>query len=60
MGQWDDPVTGCSYPIEQEFVIQQFEYMVEAGDGVSKRSVVFYAKDGGCRVIPVDDVVQLR
>jgi hypothetical protein len=60
MGQWNDPVTGRSYPIEQEFTIQQFLYMLDAGDGVSKRCVVFYAKDGGQRVIPVEDVASLR
>jgi hypothetical protein len=46
--------------IEDEFYIHKFMYILEAGDGVSVRCLVFIAKNGGQRTVAVADIVSIR
>lgn len=55
-----DKVSGYAYIIEDELIIHRFMHFLEAGDGASVRCLVFIAKNGGQRTVPVADIVTLR
>lgn len=60
VSNYRDKVSRKVYTIEDEHVIHRFMHMLEEGDGTSERCIVFIARDGGQRTIPVADIVSLR
>jgi hypothetical protein len=48
------------YTIEDELIIHRFMHILDEGDGVSERCLVFIAKNGGWRTVAIADIVTIR